>query len=126
MTEKQLTAISGVGPAAAALLKKGGFATVKAVAEATPTQLSAVPGFGIVRARRTIAAAKRALKGTAAPARRPAARRKPAARKPAAKAPAKAAAKPEKKKSKKADKKAKKKKKDKKKKKKGKKGKKKK
>ena len=76
MAGPQLTDITGIGPAAAAVLTKGGFKTVDAVAAAAPTAIGALSGFGPARAKAVIAAAKRAAKAPAA---------KPIAKKPAAK-----------------------------------------
>lgn len=52
-----LTSISGIGPAAAELLKQHGFKSAEAIAKATVEQLSAVPGFGEIRSKNTIKAA---------------------------------------------------------------------
>ncbi len=76
-----ITQVSGIGPAAAGLLKTNGFSTAEDLAAATIETLGKVKGFGPARAANIIAAAKQLL---AAPA--------PAAEKPAKAAPAKAAA----------------------------------
>ena len=52
-----LTSISGIGPAAAEVLKQHGFKSAEAVAKASVEQLSAVPGFGEIRSQSTINAA---------------------------------------------------------------------
>lgn len=64
MTGAQLSDISGIGPSAAEVLKQGGFFTVEQVAGATVAALTALNGFGPVRAAQTIAAAKAVLGGT--------------------------------------------------------------
>ncbi|TCS60646.1 helix-hairpin-helix domain-containing protein [Varunaivibrio sulfuroxidans] len=63
MAGAQLSDISGIGPSAADVLRQGGFLTVEQVAGATVAALTALNGFGPVRASRTIAAAKAVLGG---------------------------------------------------------------
>jgi transcription termination factor NusA len=57
MSDPKLSDISGVGPATARLLAESGFASVEAIATATPQELARVPGFGEARAAAVIAAA---------------------------------------------------------------------
>lgn len=52
-----LTSISGIGPAAAELLKQHDFKSAEDIANTTVAQLSAVPGFGEIRSQSTINAA---------------------------------------------------------------------
>jgi Holliday junction resolvasome RuvABC DNA-binding subunit len=53
----ELTSISGIGPAAAELLKQHGFNSAEAIATASVEQLSQVPGFGAARSANAITAA---------------------------------------------------------------------
>jgi Holliday junction resolvasome RuvABC DNA-binding subunit len=53
--------ISGIGPAAAAALGEHGFSSIKALAQASVEQVSAVPGFSAARAEKVIAAAAELL-----------------------------------------------------------------
>ena len=59
--------IPGIGGSTAQLLKDGGFKTIKSIAQATPEELSAVRGFGPIRALRVIEAATALLKSEDAP-----------------------------------------------------------
>jgi len=52
-----LTSISGIGPAAAEVLKQHGFKAAEDIANATIAELSAVPGFGEIRSKNTIQSA---------------------------------------------------------------------
>lgn len=61
-----ITEISGIGPATADALVACGFASVEAIAASDVASLCVVPGFGLARAQRVIAAAK-ALKAAAKP-----------------------------------------------------------
>lgn len=61
-----LTAVSGIGPAAAGLLEKHGIASAEQLAQATVEELTKVPGFGTSRATTVIAAARAALDAPAA------------------------------------------------------------
>lgn len=54
---RALTNISGIGPAAAEVLKQHGFRSAEGIAKATIEELSQVPGFGAIRAENTIKAA---------------------------------------------------------------------
>jgi len=54
---RALTSISGIGPAAAEILKQHGFKSAEAIANATVEELSVVPGFGAIRSENTIKAA---------------------------------------------------------------------
>ena len=56
-----LTAVSGIGPAAAGLLEKHGIASAEQLAQTTVDALSKVPGFGPARAATVLAAARTAL-----------------------------------------------------------------
>lgn len=62
--------VKGIGPAAAGELAKHGFASAEDLASATEDTLCQVPGFGALRARRTIADAK-ALVKPAQPEKKP-------------------------------------------------------
>ncbi len=53
-----VTQISGIGPSTAELLRASGFRSAEKIASSDAKSLSAVPGFGPVRAQATIAAAK--------------------------------------------------------------------
>jgi hypothetical protein len=55
---KSIVEIPGIGPQTAKSLAEHGFADVPAIARATVADLSAVPGFSVTRAKKTIAAAK--------------------------------------------------------------------
>ncbi len=57
----QLVEITGIGPAAASTLVSNGFKTVKSIADTTTEKLSAVQGFSVIRAQKTIDAAKQLL-----------------------------------------------------------------
>lgn len=52
-----LTSITGIGPAAATTLTEYGFPTAESIATSNVQSLSHVPGFGPIRAAKTIAAA---------------------------------------------------------------------
>ncbi len=52
-----LTSISGIGPAAAELLKQHGFNSAEDIAKASVEELSQVPGFGAIRSENMIIAA---------------------------------------------------------------------
>ncbi|NNJ92259.1 MAG: helix-hairpin-helix domain-containing protein [Gammaproteobacteria bacterium] len=54
---RALTSISGIGPAAAEILKQHGFKSAEAIAKTSVEKLSAVPGFGAIRAENAIQAA---------------------------------------------------------------------
>ena len=60
----QLIKITGIGPAAAQTLMDHGFKTVESIADTTIEKLSAVPGFSVIRAQKTIDAAKQLLAST--------------------------------------------------------------
>ncbi|MEA3548185.1 MAG: helix-hairpin-helix domain-containing protein [Thermodesulfobacteriota bacterium] len=62
--KKKLTDIPGIGPATAVIMDEQGFTTILDVANATPDMLTAMPGFGIIRANRIIAAAQKLLEVT--------------------------------------------------------------
>jgi len=119
-----LSFIAGIGPATAQTLADNGFADAESVAASSTAALGAVPGFGPVRAKQTIAAAKKTI-AMIAPSKKSKrnAKKAPAKKKKAKPDPnAASKAKPDKKKKKKkSDKKGKKSKKKKSKKKKGKK-----
>ena len=66
-----LTAVSGIGPAAAGLLEKHGIATVEQLVQASIDDLTQVPGFGPARAATVLGAARDVLDGPA-PAAKPA------------------------------------------------------
>jgi predicted RecB family nuclease len=57
----QLVEITGIGPAAASTLVSNGFKTVESIADTTTEKLSAVQGFSVIRAQKTIDAAKQLL-----------------------------------------------------------------
>ena len=61
MSDLDLTAVRGIGPATAKVLAEHGLSTAQAVVEATPEALLAVPGFGPARAKTVKAAATRSL-----------------------------------------------------------------
>jgi hypothetical protein len=67
-----LTSVSGIGPAAAAVLAEHGFASAEQLAASVIEDLVKVPGFGPVRAATTLRAARTLIEGrdakTAAPA----------------------------------------------------------
>ena len=77
----QLIKITGIGPAAAQTLMDHGFKTVKSIADTTIEKLSAVPGFSVIRAQKTIDAAKQLLASTASDSATAAAVKKPAVKK---------------------------------------------
>jgi Mg-chelatase subunit ChlI len=54
---RALTSISGIGPAAAEILKQHGFKSAEAIAKTSVEKLSAVPGFGAIRSENAIKAA---------------------------------------------------------------------
>ena len=54
-----ITEISGIGPATAKVLQEGGFATAESIASSSVAALTAVPGFGLIRAKNVVAAAKK-------------------------------------------------------------------
>lgn len=58
MSQAELTSISGVGEATAADLWRAGFHSISDLANAAIEDISAVPGFGYVRAQRIRAEAK--------------------------------------------------------------------
>lgn len=58
-----ITQITGIGPAAAAVLKTHGFQTIEDLASASPAKIMAVPGFGESRANQVITSAKAILSG---------------------------------------------------------------
>ena len=60
-----ITDISGIGPAAAAVLHEHGIKTLASLARAPVDKISAVPGFSEARATRVIAAASELLAATA-------------------------------------------------------------
>jgi hypothetical protein len=60
-----ITDISGIGPAAAAVLHEHGIKTLASLARAPVEKISAVPGFSEARATRVIAAASELLAATA-------------------------------------------------------------
>ena len=62
--KKKLTDIPGIGAATAVIMDEQGFATILDVANATPDMMTAVPGFGAIRANRVIAAAQKLLEVT--------------------------------------------------------------
>gem|GEM_PF-1670452 len=59
--------IPGIGKSTALLLKNAGFKTVQSIAKATPESLSAIRGFGPIRALRVIEAATALLKSGTKP-----------------------------------------------------------
>lgn len=70
MANQVLTQINGIGPSTAQALRELGFTSVGDVAAATVAKLTAVPGFGPVRARAVLAAVKEmASPPAAAPAK---------------------------------------------------------
>lgn len=58
-----LTSVSGIGPAAAAVLAEHGFASAEQLAASVIEDLVKVPGFGAVRAATTLRAARSLLEG---------------------------------------------------------------
>ena len=62
---KKLNTLSGIGDYTAAILEKNGFASVEELASATVNELTKVPGFGSIRARKIIDLAKQHLKDSA-------------------------------------------------------------
>lgn len=62
--KKKLTDIPGIGPATAVIMDEQGFTNILDVANATPEMMTELPGFGIIRANRIIAAAQKLLEGT--------------------------------------------------------------
>ncbi|MEM4475445.1 MAG: helix-hairpin-helix domain-containing protein, partial [Fervidicoccaceae archaeon] len=60
-TIKTLTDLPGIGPATAAKLIEAGYATLEAIAVATPQELSAVAGIPLATAQKAIKAAREAL-----------------------------------------------------------------
>jgi len=64
MTTK-ITNIAGIGSTTAAILSEYKFDTVASIAHATVEALSAVPGFSVARAEKTIHAANKLLGSTA-------------------------------------------------------------
>ena len=59
-----LTQVTGIGPAAAAILKTHGFQTIEDLASASPANIMVVPGFGESRANQVITSAKAILSGS--------------------------------------------------------------
>lgn len=59
-----LTQVTGIGPAAAAILKTHGFQTIEDLASASAANIMVVPGFGESRASQVIASAKAILSGS--------------------------------------------------------------
>lgn len=76
-----LTEISGIGPAAAKLLKKHGFKNVGDIAASSVDDLSRVPGFGPVRSKAVIISAKALMDAGELQAKKPS---QPGTAKPAA------------------------------------------
>mgnify|MGYP003332564174 FL=1 len=54
-----VTEIAGIGPATANILKKHGFGTAESIASSSISTLTTVPGFGPIRAKNVVAAAKK-------------------------------------------------------------------
>ncbi len=73
MSEANLTDISGIGPATARVLTDHGFADIGSVASATTEELAKVPGFGHVKAKAAIEAARALTAGTSPTESKPAA-----------------------------------------------------
>jgi len=107
-----LIEITGIGPAAVQPLMDHGFKTVKSIADTTIEKLTAVSGFSVLRAQKTIDAAKQLLASTASDSGTAISVEMPAVKKPASQKTVKKKPAPKDKKSK--DKKSKKDKKDKK------------
>ena len=85
MTTKSLTDVPGIGPSTANALTEHGIKTAEDLANASATQIAAVPGFSAARAASAKKAAAELLAGTAKPApTRRAAPKKAAPRKAAA------------------------------------------
>jgi hypothetical protein len=99
---KSIGDVSGIGPATAALLKEAGIGTVEKLAAASLDRVSAIKGFGEIRAARVIEAAKSLL---AADGKTVAADKKPKKKKAAKPSSEKAKKASRKKKDKKGDKK---------------------
>jgi hypothetical protein len=64
-----VTQISGIGPSAARALRAKGFGSVEKIAASDVVSLSEVVGFGPIRAKATIAAAKKLTVETMKPAK---------------------------------------------------------
>ena len=80
-----LIKITGIGPAAAQTLMDHGFKTVESIADTTVEKLSAVPGFSVIRAQKTIDAANQLLASTTSDSATATSVKKPAVKKPAVK-----------------------------------------
>ncbi len=78
-----LIEITGIGPAAAQTLMDHSFKTVESIADTTIEKLSAVPGFSVIRAQKTIDAAKQLLASTTSDSATAASVKKSAVKKPA-------------------------------------------
>ncbi len=62
-----LTSVSGIGPAAAAVLAQHGFTSAEQLAASVIEELVKVPGFGQARAATTLRAARSLVEGAAQP-----------------------------------------------------------
>jgi outer membrane biosynthesis protein TonB len=80
-----LIKITGIGPAAANTLMDHGFKTVESIADTAVEELSAVPGFSVIRAQKTIDAAKQLLASTSSDSATATPVKKPAVKKQASK-----------------------------------------
>jgi hypothetical protein len=69
--ETSLTSVSGIGPAAAAVLVEHGFTSADQLAASVVEDLVKVPGFGPVRAAATLRSARSLVEGRAEAAARP-------------------------------------------------------
>ena len=67
------TNISGIGPSIADALSKNGFHTINDLAAADVDTLCAIPGFGPIKAKNTIAAAAKMVTADS-PSKKPAAK----------------------------------------------------
>ena len=54
-----VTEIAGIGPAKANIVEKHGFGTAESIASSSISALTAVPGFGPIRAKNVVAVAKK-------------------------------------------------------------------
>ena len=67
MSKTNLTEVSGIGEATAGVLERAGFHSAEDLANAAIEDISAVPGFGYMRAQRVRAQAKDMIDTAAAP-----------------------------------------------------------
>jgi len=64
MGNTELTEITGIGEATAGVLNRAGFKSAEDIADAAIEDISAVPGFGYMRAQRTRVAARELVGST--------------------------------------------------------------